>query len=62
MDNGLFSSMSLFSELNSEELTETHQKQYVYHFKDAPGAVLEIGCGRGLCSACCKRPGYRRME
>ncbi len=48
MDNGLFSSMSLFSELNSEELTETHQKQYVYHFKDAPGAVLEIGCGRGV--------------
>jgi len=48
MDKGPFSSMSLFCELNSEELTETHQKQYVYRFKCAPGSVLEIGCGRGV--------------
>ncbi len=48
MDNGSFSSISLFSELTSEELTEVHQKQYVRYFKDAPGTVLEIGCGRGV--------------
>ncbi len=48
MDNGSFSSISLFSELTSEELTEVHQKQYVRYFKDAPGAVLEIGFGRGV--------------
>lgn len=48
MDKGSFSSVGLFSELNSEELTETHQRRYVRYFKDAPGTVLEIGCGLGV--------------
>jgi O-antigen chain-terminating methyltransferase len=48
VDNESFSSVGIFSELNSEELTETHQRQYVRYFRDAPAAVLEIGCGRGV--------------
>ncbi len=48
MDNGSFSSISLTSELNSEEITANNQKQYVHCFKDAAGAVLEIGSGRGV--------------
>jgi len=31
----------------SEETTERHQKRYVRYYQQAPGPVLELGCGRG---------------
>jgi len=32
----------------NERLTKKHQEPYLSYFKDVPGTVLEIGCGRGV--------------
>jgi 2-polyprenyl-3-methyl-5-hydroxy-6-metoxy-1,4-benzoquinol methylase len=32
----------------TEEMTLHHQMKYLRHFQDAPGKVLEIGCGHGI--------------
>lgn len=42
-----------------EELTETHQKPYLNYFKNAPGTVLEIGCGRGVMLRMMKEAGIK---
>jgi SAM-dependent methyltransferase len=38
----------LLYEWGDESLTETHQKKYLEYFREVPGPVLEIGCGRGV--------------
>ena len=40
--------IKLPSPFGDEALTEAHQKRFLKHFKNSPGVVLEIGCGRGV--------------
>jgi SAM-dependent methyltransferase len=39
--------MKLPNPYGGEEVTEKHQKRYLRYYKQSPGTVLEIGCGRG---------------
>lgn len=47
-DNKHIFDTNLLYEWGNEQLTRTHQKQYLDYMQNVSGKILEIGCGRGV--------------